>query len=166
MGVIATLVASRTNLRKRKLRDDARRGRYSEAEVEARLADAGRVLLALPWANCFPFGLRTLWSEAEADTSARRLIPTSDQIRAMDQAYRWTALVAGLEERRLVLMRSLILPASASGRPRYIWSWRRLQRATGLHPDTLKTRWGRGIRHIVDALNRPTPTDWPPHWPR
>jgi hypothetical protein len=115
-------------------------GRYSEAEVEAPLADAGRVLLALPWANCFPFGLRTLWSEAEVDASARRPIPTLDQIRAMDQAYRWTALIARPEERRLVLMRSLVLPASASGRPRYIWSWRRLQRATGFHPDTLKTR--------------------------
>jgi hypothetical protein len=159
-------VAFRTNVRKRKLRDDAHRGRYSEAEVEARLADAGRVLLALPWANCFPFGLQTLWSEAESDASERRPIPTSDQIRAMDQAYRWTALIDRPEERRLVLMRSLVLPASASGRPRYVWSWRRLQKATGFHRDTLKNKWGRGIRHILHALNRPTPTGRPQDWPR
>jgi len=162
MGVIAIFLAFRTNLRKRKLHENAHRGRYSEAEVEARLADAGRVLLALPWANCFPFGLRTLWPETEVDASARRPIPSSDQIRAMDQAYRWTALIAKPEERRLVLMRSLVLPVSASGRPRYVWSWRRLQRATGFHRDTLKERWGRGIGHIVDALNRPTPASWPP----
>jgi len=158
-------VAFRTHVRKRKLRDDAHRHRYSEAEVEARLADAGRILLALPWANCFPFGLRTLWSEAEIDASVRRPIPTSDQIRAMDQAYRWTALIARQEERRLVLMRSLVLPALASGRPRYVWSWRRLQGATGFHRDTLKERWGRGIGHIVDALNRYTLSGRPQDWP-
>ena len=48
------------------MRDDGRQGRITEAEVEARLADAGRVLLALPWAGCFPCGFRTLWPETEA----------------------------------------------------------------------------------------------------
>jgi transposase-like protein len=47
-----------------------------------------------------------------------------------------------------------------------VWSWQRLRRATGLHPDTLKKQWGRGIGHIVYALNRPTPTGWPQDWPR
>jgi hypothetical protein len=74
----------------------------------------------------------------------------------MDEAYRWTALIADQEERRLVLMRSLVLPVSASGMPRYVWTWSRLRRTTGLHPDTLKARWGRGIDRIVCELNRPT----------
>ena len=140
------------------MRDDRRQGRVTEAEVETRLADAGRVLLALPWAGCFPCGFRTLWPETES-ARPRHPVPSSHQISAMDQAYRWTALVAEPEERRLVLMRSLVLPPSASGRPRYVWSWGRLRRATGLHPDTLKKRWGRGIGCIVIELNRPFPTE-------
>ena len=116
------------------------------------------MLLALPWAGCFPCGFRTLWPETEA-AYPRRPVPSSHQISAMDQAYRWTALIPESEERRLVLMRSLVLPPSASGRPRYVWSWGRLRRATGLHPDTLKKRWGRGIGRIVVELNRPFPSE-------
>jgi hypothetical protein len=52
-------------------------------------------------------------------------------------------------------MRSLVLPVSTSGKPRHVWTWGRLRRATGLHPDTLQKRWRRGIRHIVFALNAP-----------
>lgn len=140
------------------MRDDRRQARVTEAEVEARLADAGRVLLALPWAGCFPCGFRTLWPETEA-AAPRGPVPSSHQISAMDQAYRWTALIPEPEERRLVLMRSLVLPSSASGRPRYVWSWGRLRRATGLHPDTLKKRWGRGIGRIVVELNKPFPSE-------
>ena len=147
------------------MRDDARRARYTEAEVEARLAAAGQVLLALPWVGCFPLGFRTLWSETETAASAPRLAPSSRQISEMDEAYRWTALIPQFEERRLVLMRSLVLAPSASGRPHHVWSWTRLRRLTGLHPDTLKKRWGRGIGNIVFALNkslasRVTITNW------
>ena len=137
------------------MRDDRRQGRITEAEVEACLADAGRVLLALPWAGCFPCGFRTLWPETEA-ARARHPVPSSHRISAMDEAYRWTAFIPDVEERRLVLMRSLVLPDSAFGTPRYVWSWGRLRRATGLHPDTLKKRWGRGIGKIVSALNKPS----------
>ena len=137
-----------------KMLEDARRGRYTEAEIEARLADAGRTLLALPWVGCFPLGFKTLWPEAEAAASGTRPAPTSQQISAMDQAYSWTALIAKPDERRMVLMRSLMLSPSATGRPRYVWSWRRLRKTTGLHSDTLKKHWARGIAHIVVALNR------------
>ena len=139
------------------MRDDRRQGRVTEAEVEVRLADAGRVLLALPWAGCFPCGFRTLWPEIES-ARPRHPVPSSYQISAMDEAYRWTAFITEVEERRLVLMRSLVLPDSAFGTPRHVWSWGRLRRATGLHPDTLKKRWGRGIGRIVSALNRPSPS--------
>lgn len=137
------------------MRDDTRRGSYTEAEVEARLADAGRVLLALPWAGCFPCGFRCPWPETETSLSVRRRPPTSSQIDAMDQAYNWTTHIRDQDERRLVLMRSLVLPASASDKPRHVWTWGRLRRATGLHPDTLQKRWRRGIRRIVFALNAP-----------
>ena len=137
------------------MRDDAHRGSYTEAEVEARLADAGQVLLALPWAGCFPCGFRCPWPAAETAMSERRRPPTSSQIDAMDQAYSWTAHIRDQDERRLVLMRSLVSPASASGKPRHVWTWGRLRRTTGLHPDTLQKRWRRGIRHIVFALNAP-----------
>lgn len=145
------------------MRDDTRQGRITEAEVEARLADAGRVLLALPWAGCFPCGYRVLWPETES-ARPRHPVPSSHRISAMDEAYRWTAFIPDVDERRLVLMRSLVLPESAFGSPRYVWSWGRLRRATGVHPDTLKKRWGRGIGRIVAGLNRPPPSallDWP-----
>jgi hypothetical protein len=138
-----------------KMHDDARRGNYTEAEVEARLADAGRVLLALPWAGCFPCGFRSLWPSTEPMRFGQHWTPTSAQISAMDLAYGWTALINDQDERRLVLMRSLMLPPSASGRPRHVWTWGRLRRATGLHPDTLKKRWANGIAHVVAALNTP-----------
>ena len=139
------------------MRDDRRQGRITEAEVEARMAAAGRVLLALPWAGCFPCGFRTLWPETEPERP-RHPVPSSHQISAMDEAYRWTALIPEVDERRLVLMRSPVLPDSAFGTLRHVWSWGRLRRATGLHPDTLKKRWGRGIGRIVVGLNRPTPS--------
>jgi hypothetical protein len=126
-----------------------RRG-FTEQEVEARLAEAGRVLIALPWAGCFPCGFRSLWP-ASAPIERRRP-PSSMQIDAMDQAYAWTALIPDQEERRMVLMRSLMLPPSPSGKPRFVWTWGRLRRATGLHPDTLKKRHGAGIGRIVRAL--------------
>lgn len=49
----------------------------------------------------------------------------------MDEVYRWAALIAKPDERRLVLMRSLVLPLSASGRARYVWSWSKLRRPRG-----------------------------------
>jgi len=128
-----------------------RRGGFSEQEVEARLAEAGRVLVALPWAGCFPCGFRSLWP-ASAPATERRRPPSSLQIDAMDQAYSWTALIRNQDERRVVLMRSLMLPPSPSGKPRYVWTWGRLRRATGLHPDTLKRRHAAGIGEIVQAL--------------
>lgn len=137
------------------MRDAIRRANYTEAEVETRLSDAGRVLLALPWAGCFPCGFRCPWPATETASAAQRRPPTSSQIDAMDQAYGWTAHIRDQDERRLVLMRSLVLPPTDSGKPRYVWTWGRLRRATGLHPDTLQKRWRRGIRHIVYALNVP-----------
>ena len=135
------------------MRDENRRGAYTEAEVEARLTDAGQVLLALPWAGCFPCGFRCPWPNPDTSRSARRRPPTSLQIDAMDQAYTWTAHIRDQDERRIVLMRSLVLSISTCGKPRHVWTWGRLRRATKLHPDTLQKRWRRGIRHIVFALN-------------
>jgi hypothetical protein len=136
------------------MREGQRRGRISAAEVETRLADAGRTLLALPWAGCFHAGFSGLWPGEGAPPSRSR-VPTSAEIVAMDEAYRWTAFISDPEERRLVLMRSLVLPGISGGPPRHVWSWGRLRRATGLHPDTLAARWGRGIDRIVRELNRP-----------
>ena len=131
-------------------------GRFNAAAVEERLSEAGRVLLALPWSGCFPAGFRCLWPD-QGGPSAWCRMPTACEITAMDEAYRWTSFIADQDERRLVLMRSLLLPDTASGRPHYVWTWRRLQRTTGLHRDTLKTRWGRGIDRIVRGLNAPVP---------
>jgi y4mF family transcriptional regulator len=115
------------------------------SEVENRLAGAGQALLALPHAGCFPAGFRTLWP-GSGETSARGdFLPSPAEISAMDEAYRWVGLLPDADERRLVLMRSLVRPGSAGAPRRYVWSWRRLRRTTGRHPDTLKAIWGRGI---------------------
>ena len=130
-------------------------GQFTEAEVERRLAEAGRVLLALPWAGCFPAGFRRMWPRMEGETYVRRTMPSSRDISAMDEAYNWTALIPDPEERRLVLMRSLVLPPTPFGTPRYVWSWTKLRRSTGLHPDTLQKLHGRGLARIARGLNAP-----------
>ncbi len=135
------------------MHDSTRRERYTETEVEARLSDAGRILVALPWAGCFPCGFRRLWPETEVALSARRRAPSSFEIDAMDEAYAWTSFIADQEERRLVLMRSLMLPPAESGKARHVWTWGRLHRMTGMHQETLKKRWGRGIGRMVAGLN-------------
>jgi hypothetical protein len=126
----------------------------SATTIEARLMAAGRVLMALPWAGCFPTGFRSLWPDAANGVPRSvRQPPSSREISAMDEAYRWIAFIGDPDERRLVLMRSLVLPDSAFGTPRHVWTWNRLRRVTGLHPDTLMVRHGRGIDRIVRALN-------------
>lgn len=131
------------------------------AEVEERLTEAGRVLLTLPWSGCFPAGFRSLWPD-QLGPSSRHRVPTAQEISAMDAAYAWTAFIADQDERRLVLMRSLVLSEVGCATPRHVWSWRRIQRMTGLHRDTLKLRWGRGIDRIVCGLNAPhTPARLP-----
>jgi hypothetical protein len=137
------------------------------AAVELRLEDAGKTLLSLPWSGCFPSGFSSVWPLRAACGCAARPVPSSREISAMDEAYRWMAFLPDVDERRLVLMRSLALPDSPFGTPRHVWSWSKLRRTTGLHPDTLKARWGRGIDRIVrglaapDARRRLPPVTWP-----
>lgn len=131
-------------------------------DVEDRLADAGRALLALPHAGCFPAGFRTLWPGSGEASARGDFLPSPAEISAMDEAYRWVGLLPDMDERRLVLMRSLVRPGSPAAPRRYVWTWRRLRRTTGRHPDTLKAIWGRGIDRIARALNsadRRTPSD-------
>jgi hypothetical protein len=126
------------------------------AYVEQRLEDAGRALMALPWAGCFPAGLRTLWPETGGGEPRRWDPPSARAITEMDEAFRWCEAIADADQRSLVLMRSLVWPDKADDDPRrYVWGWRRLRRTTGLHSDTLVARWGRGIDQIVRHLNHP-----------
>ena len=136
--------------------------RMTASEVEARLANAGQALLALPHAGCFPAGFRTLWPGYDEASSHGSFLPSPAEISAMDEAYRWVGLLPDVDERRLVLMRSLVRPGSPGSPRRYVWSWRRLRKSTGRHPDTLKAIWGRGIDRIARALNsadRRAPSD-------
>jgi hypothetical protein len=135
------------------MRDDPGPGRFSAGYVELHLEKAGRALMALPYAGCFPAGIRTFWSPGY--DSRRWDPPSSRAISDMDEAYRWCALIPDLDQRRLVLMRSLVWPDSPENDPRYEYSWRRLRRITGLHDTTLIARWSRGIGAIVRRLNQP-----------
>ncbi len=80
------------------------------SEVENRLADAGQALLALPHAGCLPAGFRTLWLDAGESAARGDFLPSPAEISAMDEAYRWVGLLPDVDERRLVLMRSLVRP--------------------------------------------------------
>ena len=132
-------------------------GGFSAGYVEARLESAGRSLIALPIAGSVPAGMRTLWPWPQASAAGERRwgLPLAREITEMDEAYRWCELIADVDRRRLVLMRSLVFPDSPADFPRYRYSWRSLARQTGLHRDTLMMRWGRGIDEIVVRLNRP-----------
>jgi hypothetical protein len=143
------------------MRDRPEPGAYTAGYVESRLEDAGRTLMALPWAGCFPAGVSCLWPETGGGEARRYAVPTSAEVSAMGQAYDWIPLIADTDPerlvmmRRLVLMRSLVRPDSPIGHPVYVHSWRRLGAMLGLHRETLQTRWGRGIDAIVARLNRP-----------
>ena len=137
-------------------------GGYTAGYVEEEFERAGRTLLALPWAGCFPAGFTALWPEAGGGEPRRYDTPTTAAISRMDAAYRWIPLISApdpemlIQMRRLVLMRSLVFPDKADDDPkRYQFGWRKLQRMTGLHRDTLRDRWGRGIDLVVSRLNRP-----------
>ena len=52
--------------------------------VENRLADAGQVLLALPYAGCFPAGSRTLWPGYDEASSHGSFLPSRAEISAME----------------------------------------------------------------------------------
>ena len=136
-------------------------GGYTAGYVEDRLERAGRTLWALPWAGCFPAGLTCLWPEAGGGEPRRWSVPPAAAISMMGEAYDWVQLIADPDRerlimmRRLVLMRSLVIPDSPDSAPRYVYSWRRLNAMLGLHRDTLRDRWGRGIDTIVIRLNRP-----------
>jgi hypothetical protein len=137
-------------------------GGYTAGYVEDRFEKAGRTLLALPLAGVFPAGLTCLWPLVSSAEPRRYPVPTSADITLMDEAYtRWIPLIHHVEfdelmmMRQLVLLRSLVRPDSDAGKPIYLVSWRKLVRATGLHRDVLRARWGLGIDRIVARLNQP-----------
>ena len=51
------------------MRDGPFVGRFNATDVEERLAEAGRVLLTLPWSGCFPAGFRCLWPDQVGPSS-------------------------------------------------------------------------------------------------
>jgi hypothetical protein len=101
------------------------------SEVEDRLAAAGQVLLSLPHAGCFPAGFRSLWPGYVEASPSSDFLPSPAEISAMDEAYRWVGLLLDVDERRLVLMRSLVRPGSPGALRRYVWTRRRLRKSTG-----------------------------------
>jgi hypothetical protein len=143
------------------MRDRPDVGGYTSGYVEERLEAAGRTLIALPWAGCFPAGMTCLWPEAGGGEPRRYAVPSSVAISAMSEAYDWMRLITDPDPgqlvmmRRLVLMRSLVLPDSEASKPVYMHTWRDLSRMFDLHRDTLQARWGRGIDAITRRLNRP-----------
>jgi hypothetical protein len=143
------------------MRDRVEPGGYTAPYVEDRFERAGRVLMALPWIGCYPAGLTCFWPEISGDVPRRWAVPPQYEITRMAETYDWVRLIADPDParlimiRRLVLMRSLVKPDSPQEEPDYKFSWRKLVRMTGLHRDTLITRWGEGIDRIVGRLNHP-----------
>ena len=132
---------------------------YDFAYVEARLAEAGLTLRALPASGTRPAGYRAFWPEiAGAQASEEWSPPPSARaISQMEQAFGWLGLIPDSEVklRKLVGMRSLQYICPTTEEPVYVWSWVRLGEAMGCRDVTAKAWHRRGLDMIVLRLNRP-----------
>jgi hypothetical protein len=143
----------------------ALRGPYAKPIYDAetiiyRLEEAGRTLLSLPNAGCFPAGIRTYWPQgaemaAECwgyglEEGIRPAPPTSVAITRMDEAMRWVNLIAPDKRvhRRIVLMRALVNPRNE----RHIWSFRKIGRALGFDHKAGQRWHDQGIDWIAQGL--------------
>lgn len=130
------------------------------AFVTAVLEDAGRTLIALPMPkNGMPAELRAGWPDVVHDfaeaygwlTSAednRPARPSVKAIRRMDMAYDWLWLVSDVRKRRIVFARSLVHPISDKHR----FSYYRLARMSGMHPETIRQWHKAGVEEIARSL--------------
>lgn len=135
---------------------------HDAASVEARLADAGRTLLALRVSGVRPAGTKSSMPEVirSFDESygwqtedLRPSQPSPRDISAMDQALSWIALIP---QERYVLRR--IVGARCLTNPRTdrpLFSWRKIADTVGASHMAVKAWHSQGIDVIVAALNRP-----------
>lgn len=127
--------------------------------VVYRLEEAGRTLLALPKAGCYPGNYKVAWPEVvHAAIEAygwdgelpRAAVPAAAAITRMDEAWRWVSLIREdrRQHRRIVLMRSLVNPITE----RHQWSYRRIGKAFGWDYRAVQRWHEQGIDMIVVAL--------------
>lgn len=138
---------------------------YTSEMVETRLYEAGRALIALRVAGCWPAGYRSSMPEfvrevvesyGRGEADFRPSPPSARDISAMDQALSWVKLLPGhnsdqVRTRRLVCARMLCSPRS----DRPLYSWRRLGEMLGVSHTSAKTTFLLAVSAITAELNRP-----------
>jgi hypothetical protein len=126
-------------------------------EVISRLEAAGACILALPRDKARGHVTSAVWRQiaptADAyDFTDRRLrvSVTSEQIGAMDEAFRWLALIPDDKYllRRIVAARALVNPLTG----RNLFPWRRLATLIGTDHKAIQRWHAQGIDLIVRAL--------------
>jgi hypothetical protein len=136
-------------------------GLYDARLVLARLEEAGRTLLALPWSG-YSTGMRTNAAtlirhmiEAEGGepvaSRARPPVPSAAGITRMDEALAWIPLIPRDRSvlRRIVGARALINPLT----DRHLYPWRRLGTMLGADHKAVQRWHAQGVDMIVSALN-------------
>ena len=149
--------------------------------IKLRLEDAGRTLMMLPmpkgavpgeygsnWPDVMQRAIEIFAAQlaGETETSQEaeerrrkeaeernfvRLRPSSAQIQRMDEAMDWLWHVTDDRRRRIVAARSLIHPLSG----RHVASFAKLGRLYGLHKNTMRQWFDRGVTEIAVALTDP-----------
>lgn len=143
-------------------------------ELELRLADAGRTLMALAVRGTRPAGYRTYWPEV-VDSAAEAYgyteedcpvpAPSNRAISRMDEAFRWVALIpldpprpgsgdthsrhGGAMLRRVILGRCLTNPRSG----RAVMSWRKLGKRLGSNHEAVRQWHALGLARILARLH-------------
>ncbi|MCG8548665.1 MAG: DUF6362 family protein [Alphaproteobacteria bacterium] len=146
---------------------------WSVVEVQHRLEDAGRTLMALPLhRGALPADCRSRWPEVmrgaedafaalvgagpdvkqdfASDRLQVRITPSARAVGRMDEVLDWLWYLEDARKRRLCLARALVHPVS----DRHVVSYRKLGRIFGLHHDTVRIWHDRALSEIAQALSR------------
>lgn len=126
-------------------------------DVVKRLEDAGRTILMLPRERAQGHVRPTAWDMLEPglrhiewEGRPLRLTPEPRAIDAMDEAFRWLALIPQerFVMRRIVAARCLVHPLT----DRHLFAWRRLGTLLGADHKAIQRWHGQGVDYIVTAL--------------
>ena len=137
-------------------------GAYDADLVIARLATAGRTMLALHVPGCWPAGYRSSMPEVvrgywetynQVPNRLRVAAPSPAEIRDMEQALSWVRLIPEdrVVYRKLVLLRMLQRPHL----DKPIHSFEAIGAMLGISPTALRNYYKDAISIIVGRLNAP-----------
>ena len=127
--------------------------------IVRRLEQAGSTMLAMRTKSPYPAGIKSCMPDVLPDAwlaygwntaQIRPATPTSQQIDAMDAAYRWLSLIPDHRYvvRRILACRSLVHPIT----DRHVLHWRKIGTMLGADYRAIQTWHRHGVGMIVGAL--------------